>query len=339
MELRNRLFLVAGVFIIGSGLAYWAYPTIFDILTAPLEGQKLSYLTVGGGLTFTFMVMIGCGLIVAMPLLLVSLYSFVSPALPSKAQARAPFILISSIILTAAGALFGYYSAIPGAIDFLTEFAGENLTSMLTTDSYLSFILAYTIGLGLLFQLPLVLLMINWVKPLGPKKLLSFERYVVVGSFVAAAIITPTPDPFNQAMIAVPVIAMYQIGFFAVMWVNWREKRRARRQAAPVRVRRVAPQPAVQPEAPVVAAEATRAVRAPSTAMGVSRQPTLQSPAARPVRSLDGFSVASRSPRPDVTTLHGRTVRPSLSVQAPPRQPQRLTFSVDGVSRMRPSQL
>lgn len=328
LELRNRLFLVVGIFIVASGLAYWAYPTIFDILTAPLEGQKLSYLTVGGGLTFTFMVMIGCGLIVAMPFLLVSLYTFVSPALPNKAQSRAPFLLISSMLLTVAGALFGYFVAIPGAIDFLTDFAGENLTSVLTTDSYLNFILAYTVGLGLLFQLPLVLLMINWIKPLGPKKMLSFERFVVVGSFVAAAIITPTPDPVNQTIIALPVIAMYQIGFFAVLWVNWREKRRKRHAAAsaqPVSM----PSPAITREEPVMAQPVAPAV---AQVTATTTRPRPARPVSHPVRSVDGFSAAPRRPRQSAAPQ--RTPRQTLT-EVPTRRPQSLVFSVDGVSRMK----
>ena len=337
LELRNRLFLVVGIFIIASGLAYWAYPTIFDILTAPLEGQKLSYLTVGGGLTFTFMVMIGCGLIVAMPFLLVSLYTFVSPALPNKAQSRAPFLLISSMFLTVAGALFGYFVAIPGAIDFLTDFAGENLTSVLTTDSYLNFILAYTVGLGLLFQLPLVLLMINWIKPLGPKKMLSFERFVAVGSFVAAAIITPTPDPVNQTIIALPVIAMYQIGFFAVLWVNWRERARLHKRA----VKEVpTPEARTVDREPSVNFVTQRSPRPTPTRMVQADRRSASLSATKPRRSIDGVLMVPPRPSPRSGSMSRRpSDGPSTALVSYTNGRSRsAVFTVDGISRVRAGQ-
>lgn len=223
-ELRGRLLLVAAVFITASTVAYMYRDSVIDVLLAPLHGQRLSYLTVGGGFSFIFMLTIWCGLAATLPFLFLSVYKFISPAIPERAQGKAVFVIAMSFILLMCGAAFGYFLAIPGAIQFLLTYADEYVQAMLTADSYLSFVLAYTIGLGILFQLPLLLLIINWITPLHPKKLFLFERYVIVLSFIAAAIITPTPDAVNQTIIALPIIGMYQLGVLMVIWVNWRSK-------------------------------------------------------------------------------------------------------------------
>lgn len=224
-EIRNYAFIVAAVVIIFSLIGYVCRDPIIAILLKPLEGHQLSYLTVGGGFQFIFQITIWCGLAAALPVVLICLYRFVSPALPERARGKGIVVLASAIALMASGVLFGYFVAIPGAIRFLLSFADEYVQSLLTADSYLNFMFAYTLGLGVLFLTPLLLVFINWIKPLRPGGLLKFERWVIVLAFVLAAIITPTPDPANQLIVALPIILMYQLGFFIVIWINWRTKR------------------------------------------------------------------------------------------------------------------
>ena len=221
-ELRGRLLFVSAVFFVGAMAAYLFRDSVIRLLLAPLDGQRLSYLTVGGGFSFVFNLVAWCGVVLALPFLFYSMYKFVSPAVPSIAQGRSLLVLGMSFLLLVSGALYGYLLAIPSAIGFLLSYADQYVDSMLTADAYLGFILAYTVGLGVLFQLPLMMLLVSWLRPLSIRGLLSFERYVIVLSFVAAAIITPTPDVANQAMIALPVIGMYQLGVFMVMGANRR---------------------------------------------------------------------------------------------------------------------
>lgn len=226
-ELRGRLFQIALVFILFSFLAYYFRDFILGILLAPLHGEKLSYLTVGGGFAFIFKTTMWVGIALTLPFIVYSLYKFVAPALPKRAQKKAAVIILVSFFLLVSGVSFGYFYAIPGAIRFLLTFADSYVNAMLTADSYLSFVLAYTIGLGLLFQIPLLMLLIHWVYPQKPLKLLKFEKYVVVVAFVIAAFITPTPDALNQTVIAMPIVIMYQAGVVAVWWSLRREKKKA----------------------------------------------------------------------------------------------------------------
>lgn len=228
-ELRNKLFLVAIFFLIFSTVAYVYRDILIGYLMAPLDGESLSYLNPGGGFSFIFKVTMWAGFATTLPFFAFSLYRFLLPVLPIRAHRNSLVIFVASLFLLICGAAFGYFYAIPGAMNFLLTFADEYVNPMLTADSYLNFILAYTVGLGLLFQLPLLMIILHWITPQKPTNLLKIERYVIVLAFILAAIITPTPDIVNQAIIAGPIILMYQIGFLAV-WISiWRTNKQARR--------------------------------------------------------------------------------------------------------------
>ena len=229
-ELQWRFMLIALFFIVGAVLAYNYRDIILPIFTAPLNGQKLIYLTPGGGFTFALLISVYAGLAVAFPILLQQLYSFLSPALPEKARRKSIIILISSLFLLVAGILFGYFVAVPSALTFLYGFADQYVTSALTADSYTNFVVAYTIGIGIVFQVPLLLLLLHTVKPLKPGGLRKSEIWVVLGAFIVAAILTPTPDPINQTIIAGPVIVVYQLGVIAVLISIASNARKVKRQ-------------------------------------------------------------------------------------------------------------
>lgn len=228
-ELQTRL-VVSAIFLIATATtAYMFKDNILTILLKPLDGQKLMYLNPAGGFSFILMVSLYAGIAFSSPIVLHQLYCFVRPALSANVQKKSFQILVSSSLLLLSGVLFGYFFAIPGALQFLNEFAGTYVNASLTADSYLHFIVAYTLGLGLVFQLPLLLMLIHWIKPLTPTGLLKSERWVIVLSFVAAAIITPTPDPLNQTIIALPIVFVYQLGVVAVLMNIYRSRRALRR--------------------------------------------------------------------------------------------------------------
>ena len=246
-EFRTKLFVVAATILIFSAIAYSFRDYLIHALMLPLNGQDLSYLTPGGGFIFIFKISLGVGFAAALPVIIFSLYRFIRPALPEAAQKHSGRMLFASIVLLLAGVSFGYFVAIPGAMNFLLGFADQYVSAMLTADSYISFVTAYTIGLGVLFQIPLLMLIVHWVKPQRPKKLFNFERYVIVIAFVLAAFITPTPDVVNQSVIAAPIVVLYQIGVFAILFSLWKEKRQVRKAAKHAPLRPVQPAPVIAP--------------------------------------------------------------------------------------------
>lgn len=325
-ELRKRAFFVALVFMAASSLAYNYRDLLVDVIMKPLGDEKLIYLTPGGGFNFIFQVTLYAGLIAAAPMLIYQLYGFIRPALPSRAQRSAGKVVIASFLLMLCGVAFGYFVAVPSALNFLSTFAGTDVAPNLTADSYLGFFLAYIAGLAVLFQLPLLLLFFHWIHPMTPGKLLKSEKFVILFAFVAAAIITPTPDVLNQSMIAVPLIAIYQLGVIVVLFTISREHRKAKREAviaAPLRFTPPQKERAVVLQTPPQAAK-------PAALPSVSRlhpRPQISPRAARPI---DGFGRVSR-PAPVRIAPARPQATPSQPVQSRPRQviPQ-YRRSVDG---------
>lgn len=326
-ELRRRIFVVALVFVAASSVAYNYREELIRLIMMPLGDEKLIYLTPGGGFNFIFQVALYAGLIAAAPVLIHQLYGFIRPALPGKAQRSAGKVALVAFLLMLCGVAFGYFIAVPSALNFLSNFAGSDIAPSLTADSYLSFFLAYIAGLGVLFELPLLLLFFHWIHPMTPGKLLKSERFVVLFAFIASAIITPTPDVLNQSMIAVPLIAIYQLGVIVVLITIRRDHKRLHKAAqtvSPVSVKKepVMPNVVVNP-APLPP---------PSVQLQQSRVAAPPMPVKQPVkRSIDGFATAASRP----TALRPQmTVRPAAKLAPPPRPSQqyRRSLSVDGIS-------
>lgn len=326
-ELQWRLMIVAAFFIIGATLAYQFQKTLVPFLLDPLNGEKLVYLNPAGGFSFIFLISIYSGIALAFPVFMQQLYAFLRPALPEAARKKSAVIILSSFLLLFGGIAFGYFVAVPNALAFLYSFADQFVEASLTAESYLNFIIAYTIGIGIVFQLPLLLLLIHTIKPLTPGGLGKSEKWVVLLAFIIAAIITPTPDPVNQAIIAGPVIVVYQIGVIAVLITiarTARKEKRAARQAS-------------QTEALVIATEpqATPLQTAPSFTSAPSLTPMLAQKPIQPIqfKPVDGFAVSRRNPagivaaRPAIRPGQGAAAPKPIQRAAPSRG-----FSIDGMT-------
>lgn len=308
-EIRSRLFFVAIVFLIGSTLAYVYRQPLIDIILRPLGDQQLIYLTPGGGFSFIFQVSFYTGLIVALPVIAYHIYQFLRPLIPPRSQQSAIKIGLFASLLITAGVVYGYFIAIPAAVHFLSTFAEGFVTPSLTADSYLSFFLAYTGGLAAMSLLPLIVMFWHWVSPLTPGGLLKGEQWVIPLAFIAAAVITPTPDILNQLMIAGPVIALYHLGVAVVVVSIVQQKRHSRQSIRPVEaIVQSQNQPAAM--TPVFAHQMTAEVRPPQA----HTQPIAKRPHPSPPsqvlrkRSLDGFSTGVR--------------RPARTFRVTPRQPE-----------------
>jgi sec-independent protein translocase protein TatC len=318
-ELRRRLFVVVLIFIAASGIAYNYNEVIVKAIMKPLGGEKLIYLTPGGGFNFIFQVSLYAGLLLAAPVLIHQLYGFIKPALPDRARRSASKVVLAAFVLMLAGVAFGYFVAIPSALHFLSNFAGSDIIPNLTADSYLSFFLAYVAGLGVLFELPLLLLFFHWIHPLTPSGLLKTERFVILFSFVVAAIITPTPDMFNQAMIAVPLILIYQFGAITV-WLTIRKERRklSRDNAMTPAIEQAAPEPQVVVPKVVAPPQATMPAAPPRP------QPVRSS------RSMDGFSPVRMRPTSGIVRERSQSpAQPQRQVARPGIQYRR-PMNIDG---------
>ena len=300
---------------------------------APLHGEQLVYLTPGGGFSFIFTLCIYFGALLTIPVAIYHIYRFLQPLLQSASRRFvATFIFLSGLLATA-GTLFGYFVAIPAALNFLTTFAGDTVIPNLTADSYLGFVVAYVLGLAALFQIPLLLFLFDHIRPIPPGGLSSTQQYVIIGATVAAAIITPTPDAMNMAIIAVPIIVVYEIGAFAVFIRHqFRKKAAAKMAAKAVRQEQLRQKTVLQRQ---LAQEQEQLVPRPHSSVS---QPSSSTPQAAhmvtarpPRRTMDGFITATRtsSTRVSVPMRPRPASRPIHTTRTVPGRPIR---SLDGLS-------
>jgi sec-independent protein translocase protein TatC len=220
-ELRKRAFYCGvSVGLVGTG-AYFVQQRLVNMLLWPTHGQQFIYTSVGGGISFLFKLCIYIGIAICLPLIAYHLLRYLQPLLRFESRR---FIAISSIvcgILALSGMAFGYFIGLPAALHFLLhQFSSKQIHPLLTIQEYMSFVTAYMLGSALLFQIPLVLLFINRIKPLSPRRLWHYERWVILGAFVASGLMNPTPEIVSQLALAGPIIIMYQIGIIIIWRLN-----------------------------------------------------------------------------------------------------------------------
>lgn len=313
-ELQGRLFAVAIVFVLVSAAAYPFFDKIVNFLVAPLgKDNELVYLTPGGAFSFIIQVCMYIGFVGALPAIIYNTYRFIMPAMKKQNGRRALLFTTISLLLALAGMLFAYFVSLPAALYFLTNFNLYHINPMLTIDSYFSFIMTYMIAGALLFQVPLIMLMINGATPLTPKKLMRYQDKIILGSFIVAAIISPTPDALNQTLLASPIVVMYQVGIILVWLKN---RKRSKVSSAVAERAELAKIPLQASTGPRVLASAISTTASPSKIVASA------APApARPTYSVDGFVVATRRPVP-VRPPAPRLSRPLPIVRDAPTRPQ-----------------
>jgi sec-independent protein translocase protein TatC len=151
------------------------------------------------------------GIFVASPIILWQLWLFISPGLYKRERRyAAPFIIIASLFFIAGG-YFGWRVILPGACKFFLE-TGTNFRQMVKIDEFYSFASTIILAAGVIFETPILIFFLARLGVVTPAFLLQKSKWAIVISFVVAAIVTPSPDPFNQTALALPMIALYFIG-------------------------------------------------------------------------------------------------------------------------------
>ena len=223
-ELRGRLVWVALWFVLATGIAFPFFEDIIKLLMKPLGNEKLYYLTPIGGVSFAIKVCMYVGMIATIPVLVYHLYQFISPVMKRRSAKRTLLYVALSTVLSAVGIVFAYVVTLPSAMHFLTGFTIGGVSAMLTVDSYLSFIVAYVLASALMFQIPLVMVIIDRITPMPPSSWNKYQRHMIVAAFIIAMLITPSPEITTQFSLAAPTILMYQIGILLV-WLRHRQKK------------------------------------------------------------------------------------------------------------------
>jgi len=234
-ELRRRVVVVAIVVGVGTAVAYSLQRQLVQWLLAPSHGQQFIYTTPMSGINFLFGICLDIGLILGFPVIVYEVLAFLRPILPVLNKRFVTLSAAAVMLVALIGVAFGYFVGLPNAMKVLLSqfsFIGNRVHPLLTIQDYLNFVKMYLTMSALLFQLPLIIMIINHIKPLKPSGMLKYERHVLVLAVIMAFIMDPTPNMVDQLIVIVPIVAMYQLSIVLV-WLSARRRERvAKRKAA-----------------------------------------------------------------------------------------------------------
>src|SRR2546425_8747557 len=227
-ELRTRLMVAALAVLITSGISFAFATNMIRLLLIPVDCSfiptfvcdatptKLIALSPTENFTTYMRVALFTGIALAMPVILYEIYAYIDPALLPKERRFIRFLGLPIILLFLLGMAFCYFVLLPNAIKFLISFGSDVIQNQLRASDYLSFVTTFILGLGLVFEMPVIIYALVRVHVVRRSWLAKQRRYVFLLLFVAGAILPPTPGPFNHKLVAIPHIFLFQIGpFFA----------------------------------------------------------------------------------------------------------------------------
>ena len=217
-ELRRRLFICVIALLVGSAVSFAFFEHIVEILVKPAEdlgigtGGELIYTEVTELLTTAIKVSFVSGLVLASPVILFQVIMFIAPGLTGRERRYLFGFMPAALLAFAGGVAFAYYVLTPPALHFLLTFGGDVAVPMIRISNIINLMIRLLFWMGLAFETPLVMYLLASLGIVSAQGLGRFRRYWVVVAFILAAMITPTVDPVNQALVAGPLLVLYEVG-------------------------------------------------------------------------------------------------------------------------------
>jgi sec-independent protein translocase protein TatC len=235
-ELRKRIVYSVIAVAVGAG-ACWGYrERIYGIMQRPIMdalranglSEKLVYLNPTEPFNLYLKIAALAGLFLTSPFVLYQVWMFISPGLYRREKRYVVPFMVSTIALFTAGGYFGYRVAYPRALNFLIDFSHQ-FQPMITIGEYTQLFLSIVLGMGLIFEMPILVFFLSLMGIVIPGFMLKNFRYAILIIFIVAAIVTPTPDIVNMCIFAAPMVGLYALSV-GVAWLVHPAQRRARRE-------------------------------------------------------------------------------------------------------------
>jgi sec-independent protein translocase protein TatC len=169
-------------------------------------------------------------LFLSMPFIFFHLWRAFTPLFHRKGLRSSPSVLITAIFLFYLGAFFCYFVTLPFGVQFLLGYQSAQIKPMISVEKYVSFCTFFIFGFGLTFELPLILALLSYLRLIQASFLTRNRRYAILLIAIVAAVVTPTPDVFNMALMGGPLYILFEIGILLVKII---ERRRMKEEAPP----------------------------------------------------------------------------------------------------------
>ncbi len=224
-ELRDRLMWSSIAVVVTTAASLVLGNRILKLLIAP-AGPEIHLVATEllENMSVWFKVSLWSGVILAMPFLVYQMFAYVSPGLTSRERGMVLRVVPAVAVMFFGGVAFAYFVALPPALHFLYTFNKDIAETLIRIDNYINVVTRLILVVGLVFETPLIIMGLARLGVVSPQWLASRRRMWIVVAFVAAAIITPTFDPINQCIIAIPLILLNELGILLARLV-YKKKR------------------------------------------------------------------------------------------------------------------
>jgi sec-independent protein translocase protein TatC len=221
-ELRRRIIHSALYLGAGFVVAYIFHERLYWFVQQPLDRLhiRLNYTHPMDPLNLYLQVSLIGGAILSSPFILYQVWLFIAPGLYQKERRFVVPFMAATVGLFLLGAGFGYFFVLPGALKILIVDFGSKFNPMVTIEEYTGFFLSIILGLGISFELPILIFFLAMFGIVSPRFLWKNIRYAILAVFLVAAIITPSPDPWTMCIYAIPMLGLYMIGIGVAWWVH-----------------------------------------------------------------------------------------------------------------------
>lgn len=211
-ELRKVILISIAAIGIAAVGCFVFNEQLLAIVTLPVRsiGQDLIATAVTEAFFVKLQLSFLAGFVIAFPIVSWAVWRFFKPALYPHEIKYVRILFPATIILFLVGAVFAYFVVLPLILKFMVYIAGENLTTMFKVDQYVSFVMAFIIPFGLVFELPVVTFFLTKLGILTPEKMTKNRKYVILVIVILAGVLTPGPDPISQILMAVPVYLLFE---------------------------------------------------------------------------------------------------------------------------------
>jgi sec-independent protein translocase protein TatC len=235
VDLRKRLINSAVAIAIGAGIGLALSKHFIAFIVLPMQAalranqmeDRLYFTSPAGYMGLVINLGLYLGVVLAMPFVLYQIWLFVAPGLYKHERNAVAGFIFSSMVLFLAGIAFGYFVMLPQTLGFLIRFASDGpVKPLISINEYFDLILIVLVGLGVIFELPVLIFILSLFGIVTPKFLLKNFRYAMLIITVVAAVVTPTPDATTMLVFMAPMIVLYFLGVF-VSYLVLRRKQAA----------------------------------------------------------------------------------------------------------------
>ena len=186
----------------------------FSVIANKVQ-QKLHYTTLIEPFWAHLKIGLIAGIMLVFPMIMYQVWKFIAPGLHPKERRYVGYFVFFSTTFFGMGVLFCYMLLLPFAIPFLLSYKTEDLIAIIKIGDYIDFVLKFLLASGVVFELPLIIVLLSRMGIVNPDTLAKYRKYAFLASFILGAILTPTPDVFNQTIMSIPIYLLYEAGILA----------------------------------------------------------------------------------------------------------------------------